>query len=134
MGPNREVKWWLISNSCFAVNSWTTKRWFVGHKRRRFFGQELTSLGLFRLQWFCYEQGLMQCIKVKIEKLGSGCGSVGRVVASNTRGPRFESSHRQKFTYILNICLLSTMYWKDKNKEKETGNGPFKKRKCEETN
>ena len=26
---------------------------------------------------------------------GSGCGSVGRVVASNTRGPRFESSHRQ---------------------------------------
>ena len=29
-------------------------------------------------------------------KTGSGCGSVGRAVASNTRGPRFESSHRQK--------------------------------------
>ena len=29
--------------------------------------------------------------------LGSGCGSVGRAVASNTIGPRFESSHRQKF-------------------------------------
>ena len=28
---------------------------------------------------------------------GSGCGSVGRAVASNTRGPRFESSHWQKF-------------------------------------
>ena len=28
-------------------------------------------------------------------KLGSGCGSVGRVVAFNTRGPRFDSSHRQ---------------------------------------
>ena len=37
---------------------------------------------------------------------GSGCGSVGRVVASNTRGPRFESSHQQN---LLNICLLSTV-------------------------
>ena len=27
--------------------------------------------------------------------VGSGCGSVGRAVASNPRGPRFESSHRQ---------------------------------------
>ena len=26
---------------------------------------------------------------------GSGCGSVGRAVPSDTRGPRFESSHRQ---------------------------------------
>ena len=38
---------------------------------------------------------------------GSGCGSVGRAVASDTRGPRFESSHRQN---LLNICLLSTVY------------------------
>ena len=28
----------------------------------------------------------------------------------------------------LNICLLSTVYWKDENKEKEAGNGPFKKK------
>ena len=42
--------------------------------------------------------------------LGSGCGSVGRAVASDTRGPRFESSHWQKFIYIMNICLLSTVY------------------------
>ena len=33
---------------------------------------------------------------------GSGCGSVGRAVASNSRDPRFESSHWQKFIYILN--------------------------------
>ena len=37
----------------------------------------------------------------------SGCGSVGRSAASNTRDPRFESSHQQ---------ILS-----------EAGNGPFKK-------
>ena len=58
----------------------------------------------------------------------SGCGSVGRAVASNTRGPLFESSHRQKFIYLLNICFLSTVYWKDENKEKEARNGPFKKK------
>ena len=28
---------------------------------------------------------------------------------------------------ILNICLLSTVYWKDENKEKDAGNGPFLK-------
>ena len=27
--------------------------------------------------------------------MGSGCGSVGRAVASNTRGPRFEFRHQQ---------------------------------------
>ena len=36
--------------------------------------------------------------------VGSGCGSVGRVVASDTKGPQFESSYRQKF--IFNIYLL----------------------------
>ena len=29
--------------------------------------------------------------------IGQWCGSVGRAVASNTRGPRFESRHRQIF-------------------------------------
>ena len=59
--------------------------------------------------------------------MGSGFGSVGRAIASNTKGPWFKSSHRQKFIYLLNICLQSTVYWKDENKEKEGGNGPFKK-------
>ena len=41
-----------------------------------------------------------------MKKTGIGGGSVGRVVASDSRGLRFESSHRQKF--ILNIyCQLS---------------------------
>ena len=42
--------------------------------------------------------------------LGSGCGSVGRAIASNIKGLRFESSHRQKFIDLWNICLLSTVY------------------------
>ena len=59
--------------------------------------------------------------------MGSGCGSVGRAVASHTRCLRFESSHRQKIFYILNICLLSTVYWKDENKEKRGRERPIKK-------
>ena len=39
--------------------------------------------------------------------IGCGCGSVGRAVALDTRGPWFESSQRQIF--IENICLLSTV-------------------------
>ena len=55
--------------------------------------------------------------------MGSGCDSVGRAVASDSRGPRFEFSHWQKV--ILNI--YSQLYWKDKNNEKEAGNSPFNK-------
>ena len=59
---------------------------------------------------------------------GSGCGSVGKAVASDTTGPRFESSHWQKFIYILNIFLLSTMYWKEKIKKKRPGMAHFLKK------
>ena len=47
---------------------------------------------------------------------GGGCVSVGRAVASMTRSTRFESSHRQKNIFILNLCLLSTVYRKDENR------------------
>ena len=63
-------------------------------------------------------------LDTKITNEGIGCGSVGRAVASNSRGLWFESSHLQKI--ILNIyCQL---YWKDKNKEKEAEKGPFFKK------
>ena len=65
--------------------------------------------------------------ELKKEMKGSGCGSVGRGVASKSKGMQFESSHQQKI--ILNIyCQL---YRKDENREKEAGNGPFLKRKKE---
>ena len=46
---------------------------------------------------------------------GSGGGSVGRAVASNTRDPRFKSRYRRSFIYQLYIR-------NDENKE--AGNGP----------
>ena len=60
--------------------------------------------------------------QAKITKyMGSGCGSVGRVVASVTRDPRFKSWHRHIFTSQL-------INRKDENKEKGSGNGPSLKR------
>ena len=49
---------------------------------------------------------------------------VGRAVASNSRGPRFKSSHWQNLYWTF-YCQL---YWKDENKEKEAGKGPFFKK------
>ena len=65
---------------------------------------------------------LNHLIKVKT-LMGSGCGSVGREVASDTRGPLFESRHRQYF--IMNIITFNC--WKDENKDKRgrNGNGPI---------
>ena len=47
---------------------------------------------------------------------------IGRAVAFNTRGPRFESSHRQNLycTFFTINCIEKT-----KIKKKEAGNGPF---------
>ena len=60
--------------------------------------------------------------QAKITKyMGSGCGSVGRVVASVTRDPQFKSWHRHQFTFQL-------INRKDENKEKESGNGPSLKK------
>ena len=56
--------------------------------------------------------------------MGSGCDSVGRAVASDSRVPRIESSRRQKI--ILNIfCQL---HRKDKNKRKRLGMAHFFKK------
>ena len=42
-------------------------------------------------------------------RLGSECGSVSRAVASETRGPRFESSHRPIYFEQLGNYLLTAV-------------------------
>ena len=56
--------------------------------------------------------------------MGSGCGSVERAVASNTRGPWYESSHRQYF--ITNIFTVNCL--KNENKKKRPGMAHFLKK------
>ena len=58
-----------------------------------------------------------------IDHLGCGCGSVGRAVASNARGPQFKYSHRQKLYWTFTVNCIEKM----KIKKKEAGNDPFKK-------
>ena len=53
----------------------------------------------------------------------SGCGSVGRAVASDYRGPRFSSSHGQNFT----LNIYCPLYRIDNNIEKVAENCPFLK-------
>ena len=62
--------------------------------------------------------------------LGSGCASLGRAVASNTRGPRLESSHQQN----LNICLCTiNCFEKMKTNEKRPGMVHFFKKNWRES-
>ena len=70
-------------------------------------------------------------IRLKIDDaMGSGCGSVGRAVAFDTRGPRFNSSHRQNF--IEHLFIINCIE-KMKINKKEAGNGPlFKKKKIDD--
>ena len=58
---------------------------------------------------------------------GSGCGSVGRAVASNIRDPRFKIGE-----IILNICLLSTVL-KGQNEIKRARECPIKTVKASPT-
>ena len=60
--------------------------------------------------------------------LGSGC--VAQLVERSLPIPEVHGLNPVigKNLFILNICLLSTAYWKDKNKEKEAGIGPFLKK------
>ena len=58
--------------------------------------------------------------------MGSGCVSVGRAVASDTRGPRFESSHWQIF--ISDIYLFTVCIEKMKIKKKRPGMAHFLKK------
>ena len=53
--------------------------------------------------------------------MGKGCGSVGRAVAFDTRGPRFESSHFIEHLFTVN-CIEKT-----KIKKKRQGMAHFKK-------
>ena len=55
---------------------------------------------------------------------GSGCGSVGKAVASNTRGLRYESSHQQKLYWTL---FTVSCQEKTKIKKKRPGMAHLKK-------
>ena len=65
-----------------------------------------------------------------VKRLGSGCGSVGRAVASDTRCPQFESSHQQKFINIEQLLYtVNCVLKRRKIKKKRPGMAHLKKRR-----
>ena len=61
---------------------------------------------------------LKKLVKILI-MVGSGCGSVGRAVASDTRGLRIESSRQQlffiNFEQLYTVkCVLKRRKWRNK--------------------
>ena len=57
----------------------------------------------------------------------SCCGSVGRAVASDTRGPWFESSHRQKFINTEYLYTVNCVLKRRKINKKRPGIAHLKK-------
>ena len=100
-------RWWVIA--AFVVLSFQENFetffyfWLVSLQKSR----RILEGGGLKQNWNIKLQVLTHSKSVFV---GVGCGSIGRAVASDTRGPRLESSHWQKFIYILNICLLSILY------------------------
>ena len=70
---------------------------------------------------------------VKLIILGSGC--VAQLVERSLPTPEVRGSNPVigKNLFTLNICLLSTVYWKHGNKEKRGRECLFKKRKVNNT-
>ena len=60
-----------------------------------------------------------------MSEVGSGCGSVGREVASNTRGPRFESSHWQNLNWTCIYLFTINCIAKTKINKKRPGMAHF---------
>ena len=79
------------------------------------------SIYLWRAHYFLI-QTKMSLLGYKKQYLttrpGSGCGSVGRAVVSESRGLQFESSHRRNFIHY-------QLYWKVENKEKRGREWPI---------
>ena len=58
--------------------------------------------------------------------MDSGCGSIGRVVASDTRGPRFKSSHLANFYKEIYLSIVNCVE-ETKMKKKRPGMAHLKK-------
>ena len=89
----------LISVLYFIRAKLQYAKFYLWHRRRRF--KSLSSV--------TNQRGSL---------LGSGCGSVGRAVASDTRCPRFESSHRQKFINVKHLYTVNCVLKRPKIKRK----------------
>ena len=97
--------WWKFDHLGKVVREQeTTNCWFTITRHRK--------KEIFYESWRWFQHLFSDCNTI-LWTFGSDCGSVGRVVTSETRGLTFESCHWQNFT--MNIFTLNC--WKDKQKK-----------------
>ena len=114
---------WAVFNKgltyqCWRSQPFTQKGHCYSNRMQYFFGWN----GVWR-KWLKYSAYVWSSFDhFNNLCLGSGCGTVGRAVACNTRGPGFESSHWQ---LLLNIYFLLTVCRKDENKKKRGREWPI---------
>ena len=118
VGSNLSTIYWMdICNVCLKKTQ---------NKRKRAKGRPISSKNVLSNPFILYLQMICKLKERKYRQAktyfemsikrfflqASGCSSVDRAIASNTRGPRFESSHQKKITFYIVYCQL---YSKDKN-------------------
>ena len=64
-------------------------------RHRRNHGTLAAATVLNNFTQCCQRQRVLRLNQLRVFRTESGCGSVGGAVASDTRGPLFESSHSQ---------------------------------------
>ena len=89
---------------------WTSSHFFLLHLYEAAASQSLHSSSPKHTFCIAATFSVLHLDDVTTIMLGNGCGSVGRVVAFNTRGPQFDCSHQQNFIehlFIIN-CTEKT--------------------------
>ena len=107
---SKQLKIFLLHNASYVCKSWLN---YLDVKVPRVFWS--SDMRMCQIDMTTNGQDL---IFVIIINTGQWCDSVGRAGASDTRGPQFESGHRQLF---IKQYLFLTVCRKDENKEKEAG-------------
>ena len=80
---------------------------------RHYFMWQLKMCWFWRSSVFGF---IMTSFHVKVGDKVSGCGSVGRAVAYDSRGPRFDSSYQQNF--IEHLFIFNCIEKKKINKKR----------------
>ena len=108
-------KFWLF----LILNNWIRTSFVLPINDRFFFLQDLVHSQIY---YHCNYLYIILLIKTE-DPMGHWCGSVGKAIASDSRGPRFELVIGKPFiTY-----LLSTVQKRRKKNKKRPGRAIFKK-------
>ena len=103
-------------NMCFGLL--TKPSLLVATKLRRRRQDSYVTRAVSNFNWIRHHEKFMN---ERIQKVGRGCGAVGRAVASDAVDPQIESSHQQDFFDNLSVTVIVQ---KRRNKRKRGRDWP----------